>query len=97
MADLALFKYVLQVDTSINNINQNASGQSAAPAKGPKLERPKIDAGISMEQWNTFQRRWTLFRNGYKIKDAEAAEQLFDEVAAGHISAKSGKESAVRD
>ena len=26
--------------------------------RGPKLERPKMDIGISLEEWNVFKRRW---------------------------------------
>ena len=29
--------------------------------RGPKLERPKVDIGISEEEWNMFHRRWELF------------------------------------
>ena len=29
--------------------------------RGPKLERPKVDIGISEEEWNMFYRRWELF------------------------------------
>ena len=34
----------------------------AAPAptapRGPKLERPKVDVGVTIEEWNVFMRRW---------------------------------------
>ena len=32
-----------------------------APRGPPKLERPKVGMGISMEEWNVFKRRWDAF------------------------------------
>ncbi len=34
---------------------------------GPKLDRPKIDVGISIEVWNLFVCRWEVFRSGSGI------------------------------
>ena len=45
--------------------------------RGPKLERPKVDLGISVEEWNMFQRRWDVFKAGSGIDDASAPTQLF--------------------
>ncbi|XP_048589654.1 uncharacterized protein LOC125573262 [Nematostella vectensis] len=47
------------------------------PARGPKLDRPKVDIGISIEEWNIFMRRWGVFRSGSGITDAQAPFQLF--------------------
>ena len=44
---------------------------------GPKLERPKVDVGITDEQWNIFLRRWEVFRTGSGIDDESAPSQLF--------------------
>ena len=53
----------------------------AAPAPtapgGPKLERPKVDIGITTEGWNVFTRRWEVFKSGSGIDDASAPSQLF--------------------
>ena len=43
---------------------------------GPKLDRPKIEVGVSMEDWNIFERRWAVFRSGSNIADASASVQL---------------------
>ena len=43
--------------------------------KGPKLERPKVEIGISTE--NIFNRRWEVFRAGSGIDDSSAPSQLF--------------------
>ena len=55
---------------------QASTGSSPAP-RGPKLERPKVDVGVSIEEWNIFVRRWNVFRAGSGIDDASAPSQLF--------------------
>ena len=30
---------------------------TALAPRGPKLERPKVDLGVSMEEWNVYERR----------------------------------------
>ena len=46
-------------------------------ASGPKLDRPRIDAGVSQEVWNSFVRRWEAYKAGFRISDDIAAIQLF--------------------
>ena len=48
-----------------------------APSEGPKLTRPSIDVGVSLEAWNVFTRRWQMFREGSGINEASATAQLF--------------------
>ncbi|XP_051795794.1 uncharacterized protein LOC127531147 [Acanthochromis polyacanthus] len=50
--------------------------QASSPA-GPKLERPTVDVGVSIEEWNLFTRRWEVFCAGSGITDAQAPFQLF--------------------
>ena len=45
--------------------------------RGPKLDRPKVDVGVTIEEWNIFLRRWTWFKDGSHIDDASAPSQLF--------------------
>ena len=45
--------------------------------ESPKLERPKVEIGISTEEWNIFNRRWEVFRAGSGIDDSSAPSQLF--------------------
>ena len=47
------------------------------PVRGPKLERPQINVGVSTEEWNVFVRRWEVFRKGSGIDNASAPSQLF--------------------
>ena len=45
--------------------------------RGPKLERPRVDIGVTTEGWNVFTRRWEVFRTGSGIDEASAPSQLF--------------------
>ena len=47
-----------------------------ARSRGPKLDRPKVKFGISLEDWNMFERRWNVFRAGSGIDAELAAPQL---------------------
>ena len=47
------------------------------PSEGPKLTRPSIDVGVSLEAWNVFTRRWQMFKQGSSINEASATAQLF--------------------
>ena len=49
----------------------------ARECPGPKLERPCIDIGVSMEDWNVFLRRWRVYKEGSDISDTAAPPQLF--------------------
>ena len=51
--------------------------RSVQDRQGPKLERPQIDIGISLEQWNIFTRRWGVFKDNSGITDVSASSQLF--------------------
>ena len=62
--------------------HQSAPSVMAAPAQaptpqGPKLDRPKVDVGVSIEEWNVFIRRWDVFCTGSGIGAAQAPFQLF--------------------
>ena len=55
---------------------QQPAHVSAAP-RGPKLDRPKVDIGVTLEEWNLFKRKWTIFKDGSGILDGNAAHHLF--------------------
>ena len=68
--------------------NHNLAHQHLAPAvvndapapattRGPKLERPKVDVGVTVEEGNVFTRRWEVFQSGSGIDEASAPSQLF--------------------
>ena len=48
-----------------------------SPSEGPKLTRPSVDVGVSLEAWNAFTRRWQMFRQGSGINEVSATAQLF--------------------
>ena len=51
---------------------EHISGRTA----GPKLERPKVESGISIKDWNVFERHWKVFKCGSGIDDNSAPAQL---------------------
>ena len=55
----------------------NTTGPSLPPVtRGPKLERPKVNIGVSTEEWNVFTRRWEVFRTGSGIDDESFSESF---------------------
>lgn len=54
----------------------HTSAGNAIVSRGPKLDRPKIDAGVNQETWNMFLKRWEAFRTCSGISDSMAAVQL---------------------
>ena len=51
--------------------------QPTVRRSGPNLDRPMIESGASMEEWNLFTRRWTIFKEGSYIDNADASRHLF--------------------
>ena len=67
---------------SFSHATAASAGQAAVPApvtenRGPRLERPHIGIGVSLEEWNVFTRRWHVFKAGSGIDDTSAPSQLF--------------------
>ncbi|XP_048576277.1 uncharacterized protein LOC125557593 [Nematostella vectensis] len=64
-----------------NLVHRNEAQPGRLPAntalKGPKLDRPKIDVSVTMEEWNIFTRRWEVIRAGSGIDENSAPSQLF--------------------
>jgi hypothetical protein len=54
-----------------------AATASVARMKGPRLEQPRIEAGVTTEKWNAFVRRWETFKDGSDIDNNSATLQLF--------------------
>lgn len=54
-----------------------ASPEPTPNVRPPSFERPRIDVGVSTEDWNVFVRRWNVFRTGSGINEVTAAAQLF--------------------
>ena len=62
---------------STHAISHTASSNASNVRSGPKLDRPKVELGISMEQWNLFVRKWNVFKTGSNIADGLDSIQLF--------------------
>ena len=64
-----------------HNVAHRVPAPTAPPAptatSGPKLERPKVNIGVTLEEWNVFTRRWEVFKSGSGISNASAPSQLF--------------------
>lgn len=66
--------------------------------RAPSLDRPKVDVGVTTEEWNIFVRRWNVFQTGSGITEAQAPAQLFqcagpqlgDNILKAHPQATSG-------
>ena len=50
---------------------QTTTNPASAP-RGPKLEQPKINIGVTVEEWNIVTRRWDVFRSGSENDEASA-------------------------
>ena len=50
---------------------------SVVRSSGPKLDRPTVQTGVSMEEWNMFTHRWTIFKEGSHINNDNASHHLF--------------------
>ena len=53
--------------------------RAAVVIKGPKLERPKVNIGVTLEEWNIFKRQWDVFVCGSRFQCAgdELGDSLF--------------------
>lgn len=67
-----IYSHASAVDRTSNRVHQIRDA-----AVAPKLDRPQVDVGVSLEQWNIFVRRWEVFKQGSHIEDASAAPHLF--------------------
>ena len=51
--------------------------RAAVVIKGPKLDRPKVNIGVTLEEWNIFKRRWDVFVSGSGLDPDASSSQLF--------------------
>ncbi len=47
-----------------STIHMAGPPRAAVVIKGPKLDRPKVNIGVTLEEWNIFKRRWDVFVSG---------------------------------
>ena len=46
-------------------------------ASSPKLERPKVDVGLTEEEWNIFEPRWDAFVIRSDLNPLDCSSQIF--------------------
>ena len=60
------------IDSVASAVHQRDEPTQARKCPWPELERPLIDIGVSIEDWNVFLRRWCVFKEGSGISDTAA-------------------------
>ena len=65
-----------------STIHMAGPPRAAVVIKGPKLERPKVNIGVTLEEWNIFKRRRDVFVSGSDLDPDASSSQLFQ--CAGH-------------
>ena len=73
----ALLQSHALIHSSASAVHQRNEPTQARKRPEPKLERPCIDIGVSMEDWNVFLWRWRVFKKGSGISDTAAPPQIF--------------------
>ena len=60
-----------------STIHMAGPPRAAVVIKGPKLDRPKVNIGVTLEEWNIFTRRRDVFVSGSGLDPDASASQLF--------------------
>ena len=55
----------------------NVASNPTPRIRTPVLDRPKVDVGVSAEEWNIFTRRWDVFVQGSGLVADDCSPQLF--------------------
>ena len=83
------------VITVVLQLHLTEHSSSVSTPKGPKLDRPCVDAGINQEGWNAFIRRWEAYRVGSGIPNDVASIQLLQCASAELADALYKDDSAI--
>ena len=60
-----------------STIHMAGPPRAAVVIKGPKVDRPKVNIGVTLEEWNMFKRRWDVFVSGSGLDPDASSSQLF--------------------
>ena len=60
-----------------STIHMAGPPRAAVVIKGPKLDRPKVNIGVTLEDWSIFKRRWDVFASGSGLDPDASSSQLF--------------------
>ena len=66
---------LLATHTTVHSNTQSTRSQEGVRA--PQLDRPKVDMGVNIEEWNIFTRRWNGFVSGSGLNPTNCSSQLF--------------------
>ena len=73
---VALAYFNAHLITHQQSVAQPAAS-SSAKRNEPKLTPPKVDIGVSMEEWNMFERRWSIYKQGSHLSEEDVSHHLF--------------------
>ena len=74
-SEVAVVAALLNLHAAAHN-NASAIGPSTKQ-KPPKLVRPSLARGTSEEEWQTFQRKWMIFKDATSIPREQLTTQLW--------------------
>ena len=60
-----------------STIHMAGPPRAAVVIKGPKLDRPQVNIGVTLEEWNIFKRRWDVFVSASGLDPDASSSQLF--------------------
>ena len=69
---------MIQLLTLHTQVAHGRGTAAASSQKAPPITRPKVESGISEENWQVFTQRWELFKNGASLDARHVNSQLFD-------------------
>ena len=68
---------LLTIHNNVHTAAPDSNNARVVRQRAPQIERPKIGRGSSEESWNSFTTRWTLFKRGTELSNAETVQHLF--------------------
>ena len=67
-----------EVAATFFSIHKDQEHNPQTRRKPPPMDRPKISRGSSEETWNSFTKRWALYKSGNDLTAASTVQNLFD-------------------
>ena len=75
-----------------STIHMTGSPYAAVVIQGPKLERSKVNIGVTLEEWNIFKRRWDVFVSGSRF--LASVEQRYEPIEGEALAVAWGLEQS---
>ena len=101
--EASITEALLMVHNNVHVATTALATASTNKQKAPKIDRPTMPKGSSEETWNTFLKRWDMFKPGTALDAGESVQQLFqccegelgDEILESYPNAVSGAEDTL--